>query len=178
MRYFEQKGLASQIFLRRKLVNLKFEEEQSMQSHINKVQQLSDQLEAIGDPVKDKDLAIITLCSMPEKYNSLIIALETKSPADITFDFVSGRLLAEEERQKEVEDQGSRNIQTAFYNRAERNGKSSGNQVVKPCSFCHRSGHSENSCWDKHGYLGGSNKQVKSGYNNNKEKVADIAIEF
>lgn len=39
---FEQKGLASQIFLRRKPVNVKFAESQSMQSHINKIRELAD----------------------------------------------------------------------------------------------------------------------------------------
>jgi hypothetical protein len=51
---FEQKGLSSQVFLLRKLLNVKLDDGESMQSHINKIRELSDQLEAIGDPVRDR----------------------------------------------------------------------------------------------------------------------------
>ena len=99
---FEQKGLSSQIFLRRKLINVKLDESQSMQIHINKIREFADQLEAIGDPVRDRELAIIILSSLPEKFNALIISLEARPPDEITFDSVAIRLLAEEERQKEL----------------------------------------------------------------------------
>ena len=98
---FEQKGLSSQIFLRRKLINVKLDESQSMQIHINKIREFADRLEAIGDPVRDRELAIIILSSLPEKFNALIISLEARPPDEITFDSVAIRLLAEEERQNE-----------------------------------------------------------------------------
>ena len=60
---FEQKGLSSQIFLYRKLLKVKFNESGTMQSHISNIRELSDQLESIGNPVKDKELAIILLSS-------------------------------------------------------------------------------------------------------------------
>ena len=99
---FEQKGLSSQVFLLRKLLNVKLDDGESMQSHINKIRELSDQLEAIGDPVRDRQLAIITLCSLPERFNSVVTSLESRPPEDITFDMIAGRLLAEEERQKRI----------------------------------------------------------------------------
>jgi hypothetical protein len=111
---FEQKGLSSQVFLLRKLLNVKLDDGESMQSHINKIRELSDQLEAIGDPVRDRQLAIITLCSLPERFNSVVTSLESRPPEDITFDMIAGRLLAEEERQKES-DPGTRSGESAFY---------------------------------------------------------------
>jgi len=146
---FEQKGLASQIFLRRKLVNMKFNESETMQSHINKVRELADQLDAIGDPVKDRDLAIIMLCSLPEQYNPLIISLESRSPEDITFDVVTGRLLAEEERQKESGLLKLDSDHLALY--SGKRDKYRGKMQSKLCTFCHRSGHTVETCWDKNG---------------------------
>lgn len=148
---FEQKGLASQIFLRRKLFNIKFNEAESMQAHINKIREISDHLEAIGDPVKDRDLAIISLCTLPERYNSLIISLEARLPEDISFDVVTGRLLAEEERQKESSEP-TPDGERAFY--AGKNGTAArlrGQRSSKQCEFCKRTGHTVESCWDKHG---------------------------
>ena len=111
---FEQKGLSSQIFLRRKLINVKLDESQSMQTHINKIRELANQLEAIGDPVRDRELAIIILSSLPEKFNALIISLEARPPDEITFDSVAIRLLAEEERQNESNSEKI-NGEHAFY---------------------------------------------------------------
>lgn len=147
---FEQKGLASQIFLRKKLINLKFVDSEPMRNHINKVRELADQLEAIGDAVKDKELAIIILCSLPERYDSLIISLEARPATELTFDFVAGRLLTEEERQKEQSiNNNNDSIGTVMFSETgkDRRGK-------KQCHYCKRPGHLERNCWDKHGRPG------------------------
>lgn len=47
--------------------------------------------------MKDKDLAVIILCSLPEHSNPLIISLEARPADEITFDSIASRLLAEEE---------------------------------------------------------------------------------
>src|ERR1700679_824706 len=82
--------------------------------HINKIRELADQLEAIGDPVRDRELAILILSSLPEKFNALIISLEARPPDEITFDSVAIRLLAEEERQNESNSEKI-NVEHAFY---------------------------------------------------------------
>jgi gag-polypeptide of LTR copia-type/Domain of unknown function (DUF4219) len=156
---FEQKGLASQVFLRRKLINVKLEDSEPMQNHINKIRELSDQLEAIGDPVKDRELAIIILCSLPERYNSLVISLESRSPKDLTFDMVAGRLLAEEERQKESES-GSNSGESAFYSGRFPRKKSPLKSPLR-CNFCGRVGHMERNCYDKHGHHNADDKDDK-----------------
>ena len=142
---FEQKGLSSQVFLLRKLLNVKLDDGESMQSHINKIRELSDQLEAIGDPVRDRQLAIITLCSLPERYNSVVTSLESRPPEDITFDMIAGRLLAEEERQKES-DPGTRSGESAFYS-----GRFPRKRPPPKCTRCGRVGHMEKNCYDKQG---------------------------
>jgi len=154
---FEQKGLSSQIFLRRKLINVKLDESQSMQTHINKIRELANQLEAIGDPVRDRELAIIILSSLPEKFNALIISLEARPPDEITFDSVAIRLLAEEERQNEFNSEKI-NVEHAFYSGSINNRQRS----FKKCNFCKRSGHIEENCWDKNGRPKDMNNHAKS----------------
>lgn len=149
---FEQKGLATQIFLRRKLINLKFVDTEPMQNHINKVRELADQLDSIGDAVKDKELAIIILCSLPERYDSLILSLEARSPNELTFDFVAGRLLAEEERQKEQSVNSSNNSSINPVVMFSEAGKDRNRKTQ--CHYCKKTGHFERNCWDKHGRPG------------------------
>ena len=66
---YEAKGLAAKIFLRRRFFNIKLREGETMQIHINDVRELADQLEAIGAPVTDGDIAMTLLCSLPQEYD-------------------------------------------------------------------------------------------------------------
>ena len=91
---YEAKGLAAKVYLRRRFFNVKYVDNGvgSMQTHINLVRDLADQLDAIGASVTDEDMAMTLLCSLPESYDYLIVALESRVD-DFTFDFVSTRLL-------------------------------------------------------------------------------------
>ena len=51
-------------------------------------------------PVSDEDIAMTLLCSLPELYENLIIALKSRAD-DLTAEFVQARLLQEEARRKE-----------------------------------------------------------------------------
>jgi hypothetical protein len=146
---FEQKGLAAKVFLRRKLLNLRKGQE-PMQEHINTVRDLAEQLNAIGAPISDGDLAITLLCSLPETYDPIIIALESRDPKDVTFDVVAARLLAEELRQSESLHMPMSSIERAESALAVRAGAHKP-KLGKACTFCGRSGHAESQCWDKHG---------------------------
>lgn len=154
---FEQRGLAAQVFLRRKLVNIKLNGGGSMLDHINTVRELSEQLNAIGAPVGDGELAITLLGSLPDTYDPLIISLESRSAQDVTFDGVAARLLAEERRQQEAV-RAARIDPTLVAEQAlmAKSGKR------KMCSFCRRPGHSEESCWDKHGHPSNGSSSDKS----------------
>jgi hypothetical protein len=148
---FEQKGLAAKVFLRRKLLNLKKDALMPMQEHINTVRELAEQLNAIGAPISDGDLAITLLCSLSDTYDPIIISLESRDPKDITFDLIAARLLAEELRQKESVGQemtSTEKAESAFVTKPSTNGFKSSKVI---CTYCKRPGHSEMNCWDKHG---------------------------
>ena len=100
---YEAKGLAAKVYLRRRFFNIKYVDNGigSMQSHINLVRDIADQLDAISAGVSDEDMAMTLLCSLPDSYDYLIVALESRNSNDLTFDFVSTRLLGEEKRKEE-----------------------------------------------------------------------------
>jgi hypothetical protein len=135
---FEQKGLSSRVYLRRKLLNIKYVGD-SMQQHLSRISELANQLQSVGAGVSDQDLALITLCSLPERYEPFIVQMESRPIEEVTFDFVNGRLLAEAARQEENKLQQSLYGPTAF-----------GARVTNQCTFCNRPGHTEATCWDKH----------------------------
>lgn len=63
-----------------------------------------DQLAALGEALKDKMIIALLLCSLPESYNTLITALETRSEDELTIELVKGKLLDEDRRRKNVRD--------------------------------------------------------------------------
>lgn len=97
---YETKGLARRLFLRRKFFTAQLQDGESMQEHINKVTTLSEQLEAIGAKISDEDIAMTLLCSLPQSYENLIVALESRADS-LTAEIVRTRLLQEEARRKE-----------------------------------------------------------------------------
>ena len=72
----------------------------SMSEHINKMKELASQLEAVGASITEDDQVATLLCSLPESYNSLITALESRAD-DLTLEFVTAKLLHEEHKRKE-----------------------------------------------------------------------------
>ena len=49
---------------------------------------LSEYLEAVEDPVNEKNLVVIFISSLPDDYNYLITALETIAEDKLTWDYV------------------------------------------------------------------------------------------
>ena len=68
-----------------------------MLEHINRMKSLAGQLEAVGAAVTEDDQAATLLCSLPDSYSNLIIALESRVE-DLTMDFFVARLLHEEQK--------------------------------------------------------------------------------
>lgn len=148
---YEAKGLAAKVFLRRKFFNIKLRESETMQVHVNNVRELAEQLDAIGAPVTDGDIAMTLLCSLPDQYDPLIVALEARPSEDLTSEFVVARLLAEEKRKQESSDSKMNGTtEAAFMGKFNSSGDHKRNMVR--CAYCKRLSHTEDKCYKKHGY--------------------------
>jgi hypothetical protein len=64
------------------------QEGEDLLDHINKVKALTDQLACSEVPVRDEDVVMTLLESLPPSYEYLIIALETLPMQDLTMEFV------------------------------------------------------------------------------------------
>ena len=123
-----------------------------MQSHFNTISDLAEQMEAIGAGVKDDELAITVLCSLPDRFDSLIVSLESRPAHEVTFDFVCARLLAEYSRQQESQSRASHEAVGSPEPAALQSAAVTVSRPVKKCSFCNRKVHLVADCWDKHGF--------------------------
>jgi len=120
----EDKGLARRLFLKRAFVSTRFKDGESMQEHINRIVGLTQQLASIGAPVPDEDIAITLLCSLPDSYDNLIVALESRAEA-LTAEFVTARLLQEETRRKGSAT-GTKQDEAAFLSKGKGKGNGKG----------------------------------------------------
>ena len=99
MNHFEEKTLSRKIQFRRKLYSTRLESGKTMTDHVNTIRTIADQLESLDDAVTEKDLVMILISSLPERYNNLITTLETLKEEKLSWDYVRDRLLTEYERQ-------------------------------------------------------------------------------
>ena len=144
---FEHKGITSRVSLKRQLFNIKWVDTVPMQAHINTIRALALQLETVGSAVSDEDLAVVLLCSLDHRFDALVVQMEGRPASDITFSFVSGRLLAERNRQV------IQGPPTPVYTDTSAGASAflaRGRPARKMfCTYCNRTGHVEEKCWDK-----------------------------
>ena len=152
--HFEEKTLSKKIFYRRKLYACRMDKSTSMVNHVNHVKTLSEHLEAVDDPVIEKDLVMILISSLPEEYNNLITALETLSEDKLTWDYVRDRVIHEYERKKKSGGKGSAqdalfcdNYKSSKFPNKNWNNKfnQKSNNNFR-CHFCNEKGHFKRDC--------------------------------
>lgn len=100
---FERKSVASQLYLRKKLITLKMDEADDMSDHFLVFDKTVRQLKSIGGKLEDLDIICYLLLSLPKSYDNLVTALETLDPDILSIDFVKGRLLDEFIKTKQSE---------------------------------------------------------------------------
>jgi transposase InsO family protein len=146
---YETKSLANHLFLRRKFFNTRKEEGDTMITHINKVKTMAEQLDAIGAPVKADDVVMTLLSSLPTSYDNLIVALESRSD-DLSLEFTTARLIHEEKRRKETQQDGQEKGAEAFFVSKHKSKKNFGqhDKRKKPgnCNYCKKPGHWARDC--------------------------------
>lgn len=162
----ETKSLSNILFLRRKFLTIKMQDGDCMLDHINKVKDLADQLMCLDVAVKDEDIVMTLLDSLPPSYEHLIIALETRDMKDLTLEFVTARLMHEVAKRKEKEPQGD---DAAMLSRQGKGGSNKNYKEERMCFKCGKPGHIARNCWS------GKGKDV---VNNTRYESADDDFAF
>lgn len=148
---------------------MKLSENGDMENHLNAMLNSIDQLAALGEALKDKMVIALLLCSLPESYNTLITALETRSIDELTIELVKGKLLDEDRRRKNAKIQMDERDDKALKVLLKKFVKTSQKQDVGEvtCFFCKKTGHLKKDC----------RKYIKGKANKEKEKANQAVSE-
>uniref|UniRef100_A0A182YRC1 Uncharacterized protein n=1 Tax=Anopheles stephensi TaxID=30069 RepID=A0A182YRC1_ANOST len=96
--YHKRSSLSSKIHVMRKMFATKMPEGGNIDEHIKELSSLRLRLIALGEEMKDSSFVALMLSSLPRSYDGLIVALESRPDADLTLDFVEGKLLGDGSR--------------------------------------------------------------------------------
>lgn len=100
---YKKNTTTNKVFLMKKLYNLKMKEGASVAEHLNEFDVITSQLASVKITLDDEIRTIILMCSMPDSWENLIVAIITLAPeGTLKFDNVGSSLMNEELQRKSI----------------------------------------------------------------------------
>jgi hypothetical protein len=95
---YEKPSMSNKVFLMKRLFNMKMLKGGSVVDHLNDFNTVTNQLSSIKVDFDDEVRALLILCSLPETWNGLVMAVSNSVSGSNTlkFDDVVGVILSEE----------------------------------------------------------------------------------
>lgn len=139
--YHEKSTLTNKIYILKRLCRIQLREGGNMEDHINTILDMVNDLSALGEELAENLVVALMLVSLPESYDSLVTALESRSEDDLTLEMVKGKLISNFKRKHDSDiNKESFEMQSVAMNVRK--------QFVekKTCYGCGKPGHFMNQC--------------------------------
>ena len=96
-RLYENPSASNKVFLRKHLFNMKMAEGGSVADHLNDFNTITSQLSFVGINFDEEIRALLILCSFPESWNSLVMAVSNYvlGTSTLKYDDMIGVILSE-----------------------------------------------------------------------------------
>jgi hypothetical protein len=184
---YRSKSLVNRNFLRMKLYNLRMRDGNSVAEHSNAFNTMVSQLVSIEIKIAYEDKCINLLCSLPNSWDSLVVAIGSNT-ISLKFDEVVSSLLLEEMRWKNIEGQSidtlfargrsqERNRSKSSSGISKSKGRSKSPKIfVKFCWRCGKEGHYKKQCTSKIEKKKGSEEAPSTKKNTSKEEGGDVYL--
>ena len=173
--HFEQRTTSRKLHTLKQLMELKMDENGSVQNHLRKHKEIIAELRKLELHLPEELVVCILLLSLPASYNTLVTALEAQAEVP-TLEFVSTALLNEERKRESSCDTG---ICSSLLSRQEvRRGRFTKQKAKKPasdskCFVCDKMGHFARNCPLKKNES--KNKRAHMARYSNEGSTADVA---
>jgi hypothetical protein len=94
---YQSKSMVNKLFLRKKLYNLRMRDGDSVVDHLNALNTVVSEIVFVEIKISDEDKCNNLLCSLPDSWDSLIVAIGSNTTS-LKFEEVVSSLLSEEMR--------------------------------------------------------------------------------
>jgi hypothetical protein len=184
---YQSKSLVNNLFLRKKLYNLRMRDGDSVAEHLNAFNTVVSQLVSVDIKISDEDKCISLLCSLPDLWDSLVVAIGSNTTA-LKFEEVVSSLLSEEMRRKNMEGHSTdalfargrsqeRNRSNFSSGRSKSKGRSkSPGKFGRVCWRCGKEGHYKKQCRSKVEKKKGSEESSSTEEKTSKEEGGDVYL--
>lgn len=135
--YHEKPNMSSRVSLLKRLCSINFSTGGDMEKHLVDLDDLFERLENVGQKLDDSLKVAMVLRSLPDSFDSLVMALESRPDADITLDLVKAKLL--DAHQRQVDRSNGKSVEKAMKSNANR-------EDGRVCYFCRKPGHLKKNC--------------------------------
>lgn len=136
--YHEKPNMSSRVSLLKRLCSVNLSEGGDMEGHLVVLDDLFERLENVGQKLDELLKVAMILRSLPNSFDSLVMALESRPDADITLDLVKSKLLDAHQRHTDRSN-GKSVSEKAMKSNTKRDDE-------KVCFFCKRPGHYKKNC--------------------------------
>jgi hypothetical protein len=157
---YEKPSASNKVFLMKRLFNMKMSEGGSVVDHLNEFNTVTNQLSSVKVDFDDEVRALLILCSLPESWNGLVMAISNSVSGSNTlkFDDVVGVILSEEMRRKSTGETSGNALNMENRGRQKDRGKGSENRKNSrkgryksrlgkiECWNCGKKGHLKKDC--------------------------------
>lgn len=148
---FGKKGpISGQVNLRKKLLTMKLQNNQSIESHLGKFEERIKELKSLGAKLQEIDVVVHLLLTLPPEYDGLATFLDGLDPQSITLDLVRSKLLYSKVPVKKIKEEevDLEDSLSAILNSRTPDLKAgrTNNRRSAKCQNCGRFGHYTNQC--------------------------------
>lgn len=154
---FERASVAGQLLLRKRLLTMKYSDGNDMRKHFLDFDKNVRDLKSIGATMEEMDIICHLLLTLPKSFDTLVTAIETIDPANLSMEFVKSRILDEFGKRSCVAGNSNKmNNEPAAMN--------SSRPKIK-CYNCGKTGHYKSQCrmqGEKSGYSNGNKKSYSN----------------
>lgn len=137
--FHEKATMTSRVSLLKRICNMNMTEGQEMEKHLFELEELFDRLHCAGQQLDTSLRIAMMLRSVPDSYDGLVTALESRKDEDLTIELVKQKLMDEWQRRSERLGNPGESDEKALKLYTKR-------QEQKVCYYCSKPGHFKRNC--------------------------------